>query len=374
VTTFAAAPTAHASTWEQWLHLPGVFDLAGPRSDGLLVAAVHSRLVLLSTAGEQRAFAPQYSVPDGSESYIALSPGLRVESAGCAFARDELFTLDVKTTPPGVARVGVDGSVSHLATVAGVSTLSGITLDTVGDFGHRLLVVGPSGQGHTLVAAIDCKGTVTPLGVVATSLEGGIGVAPHGFGSFGGQLIAPNEGNGTVYAVSPTGTLSVVAASGVAAGGDIGVESVGVVPAGGAAAAYVADRGTPGNPHPGTDSVLRLTGSVLSQAGVRAGDVLVATEGGDTVVDIRCAAVCMATVVANGPPPAHGEGRLLVVAAPNAIPPAHGAPGGAASAVAATTPSTDHRTTLVTGAVIVGALLVVASASTLALLRRRRRV
>ena len=356
------------------MHLPGVFDLAGPRSDGLLVAAVHSRLVLLSTAGEQRAFAPQYSAPDGSESYIALSPGLRVESAGCAFARDELLALDVKTTPPGVARIGVDGSVSHLATVDGASTLSGITLDTVGDFGHRLLVVGPSGQGHTLVAAIDCKGTVTPLGVVATSLEGGIAVAPHGFGSFGGQLIAPNEGNGTVYAVSPTGTLSVVAASGVAAGGDIGVESVGFVPAGGAAAAYVADRGTPGNPHPGTDSVLRLTGTALSQAGVRAGDVLVATEGGDTVVDIRCAAVCLATVVANGPSPAHGEGRLLVVAAPNAMRAAPSAPSAAASAVATTTPSTDHHTTVVTAAVIVGMLVIAVLTATATLVRLRRRV
>jgi hypothetical protein len=350
------------------MHLPGVFDLAGPRSDGLLVAAVHSRLLLLSSSGAQREFAPQYSAPDGSESYIALSPGLPVESAGCAFARDELLALDLKATPPGVARVGVDGAVSHLATVDGASTLSGIALDTVGDFGHRLLVVGPSGQGHTLVAAVDCKGTVTPVGVVATSLEGGIALAPHGFGHFGGQLIAPNEGNGTVYAVSSKGVLSAVAASGVPAGGDIGVESVGVVPAGRAAAAYVADRGTPGNPHPGTDSVLRLTGSALSAAGVQAGDVLVATEGGDTMVDIRCAPACTPTVVANGPPTAHGEGRLLVVAAPDATPAPAGVPGPAAP-----TTSTDHRSTAVTAAVIVGALLVAGLASTLVVLRRRGR-
>src|SRR5205823_5183932 len=108
--------------------------------------------------------------------------------------------------------------------------------------------------------------------------EGGIAVAPRDFGTFGGELIAPDEGNGSIYAVSPRGHLRTVAASGVPAGGDIGVESAGFVPPSGAAAAYLADRGTPGNPHPGTDSVLRLTGAALSTAGVRPRDLLVGTE------------------------------------------------------------------------------------------------
>ena len=55
----------------------------------------------------------------------------------------------------------------------------------------------------------------------------------------------------SIYAASPEGQLSMVAASGVPHGDDIGVESVGFVPATGASAAYLADRSTPrsGKPH-----------------------------------------------------------------------------------------------------------------------------
>jgi hypothetical protein len=303
------------ATWEQWLHLPGVFDVAGPRRDGQLVAAVHSGLVLVSPSGTTRAFAPAYSAPDGSESYIALSPGIAVDGAGCRFARDEVLALDLRGTPPGVARIGADGTVTHLADVPGASTLTGIALDTVGGFGHRLVVTGPATQpGRTEVAAVDCRGGVRQIGLVDTPLEGGMALAPRDFGPYGGQLIAPDEGGGSIYAVSPTGRLSTVAASGVPAGGDIGVESAGFVPASGATAAYMADRGTPGNPHPGTDSVLRLRGTALTAAGVGPGDLLVGTEGGATVVRVRCAPGCAAAVVATGPPAAHGEGRLLAVA------------------------------------------------------------
>jgi hypothetical protein len=139
-------------------------------------------------------------------------------------------------------------------------------------------------------------------------------VAPVSFGAYGGQLVAADELNGSIYAVSPAGQLSTVAASGVPAGQDIGVESAGFVPANGAQVAYLADRGTPGNPHPGTDSVLRITGAALSAAGVHPADLLVATEGGATVVRVRCVVGCVAKVVATGPPPAHGEGKLLLVA------------------------------------------------------------
>src|SRR4029077_11922249 len=92
---------------------------------------------------------------------------------------------------------------------------------------------------------------------------------------------------------------------------DIGVESVAFVPSGGYTA-YYADRGTPNNPHPGTDNLLRLSGTGLSAAGAAAGDLLAATEGGATVVDVRCTASCVSTVVATGPATAHGESRLRI--------------------------------------------------------------
>jgi hypothetical protein len=92
------------------------------------------------------------------------------------------------------------------------------------------------------------------------------------------------------------------------------VEAVGFVPAGFTAdwAAYVADRRSPGNPHPGNDSVLRLSGAQLVAADVRPGDLLVTTEGGAQSVAVRCAAACTVRHIADGPPTAHVEGHIVV--------------------------------------------------------------
>src|SRR5438034_1140588 len=210
----APRPTPTPAVWEQWLHLPGVFDLAGPRGDGRLVAAAHDRLVLVGPSGQTHSFAPAYSVPDGSESYMALSPGLTVDGAGCRFDRDEVLALDLRpNTPAGITKVTAAGKVSRLAAVPGVSTLTGITLDTVGGFGHRLLVIGPSQSRKTEVTAVDCRGRATSIGTVDVPLEGGITVAPRSFGSYGGQLIAADELGGSIYAISPGGRLSTIARS-----------------------------------------------------------------------------------------------------------------------------------------------------------------
>jgi hypothetical protein len=312
---FDAGPSRAASTWTQWLHLPGVVDVAGPRHDGRLVAAARGRLVLVSSAGRVTPFAPAYSVPEAPESYLAVSPGLAVPGAGCRFSRDDVFALDVRGDQPGVTRIGASGAVSRLATVPGVATLGGIAFDTVGHFGHRLLVAGPSAPGQTQVSAIDCRGTVNVVGTVGTGLEGGMAVAPSGFGAFGGQLIAANEGNGSIYAVSSRGQLSTVAASGVAAGGDIGVEGLGFAPDR-PAGAYVSDRGTPTNaaPHPGTDSLLRLSRRALSADGIHKDDLVVATEGAANGLVVRCARRCVARVVATGPAAAHVEGHVVILA------------------------------------------------------------
>ena len=96
----------------------------------------------------------------------------------------------------------------------------------------------------------------------------------------------------------------------VPAGGDIGVESAGFVPPG-AAAAYLADRFSAGNRHPGDNAVLRLSAADLARAGIRAGDLLVATEGGAKTIDIRCAATCAIRYVAAGPAIAHAEGHIV---------------------------------------------------------------
>ena len=79
--------------------------------------------------------------------------------------------------------------------------------------------------------------------------------------------------------------------------------------------AYLADRGTHGNAHPGTDNLLALKGAELARAGAGRGDLLVATEGGAGLVAVRCdmTACEVITIIAdNGV--SHGEGHVLVLA------------------------------------------------------------
>src|SRR5262249_39604750 len=189
------AAAAAGLIWQEGVHIPGVFDVVGPRSDGRLVAATNGGLYLLDAAGRLTHFAPSYS-PVGSEAYIAMSPGLTDDASHCAFARDAIAALDVGPSNPGVILISPAAQVSRLANVTNVTALFGITFAGTGRFGHRILVVGAAPGGHTQISAIDCLGRVTTVGVVNVPLEGGIAVAPSTFGAFAGQLIAPNELDG----------------------------------------------------------------------------------------------------------------------------------------------------------------------------------
>jgi hypothetical protein len=163
---------------------------------------------------------------------------------------------------------------------------------------------------------VDCRGRVTTVVAHGPAVEGGIVVAPASFGRFGGDLIAPNETHGGVFAFQPGGRVVTVVQSGLPSGGDIGVESAGFVPPGFGrdGAAYLADRFSARNAYPGTNSILRVAGADLEGAGVRPGDLLLATEGGAQTIAVRCATSCTLTPIAQGPATAHAEGHIVVVA------------------------------------------------------------
>ena len=314
--TPAVAAAGTDPAWQSWHSVPGVFDLGGPRSDGSLVVAGSANLYLADPAGTLSPFARGaggYHEDPGAEAYLAVSPGAHVSAAGCDFVRNDTFLLRLHI-PIGIERVDAPGqNTGSFANVTGVTSLNGIAFDTTGGFDHRLLVSGPS-AGKTVISAIDCNGSVQVITRSAPTLEGGLAVAPSSFGSFGGDLIAPDEYSGRIYAIAPDGNVSELAKPALPKGGDIGVESVGFVPAGfmsGAGAAYLADRKTAGNPHPGTDSILRLSSADLAAAGVRDGDLLVATEGGATLIAVRCGATCTVIQVVSTPTTAHGEGHVV---------------------------------------------------------------
>jgi hypothetical protein len=307
-----APVVARPATWETWQHVPGILDVDGPRKDGRMVAAVNGHLALLAPDGKLEAFAPTYKYDAGSEAYLAESPGLNLSDAGCSFGNNEVEVLKV-SAPFGVTRIDPSGNQGQLATVTGVDGLSAIAFDLGGKFGHRLLVAGPSGD-HMVVLAIDCKGKVSMVAANVPKFEGGVAVAPATFGRFAGWLVGPDENSGKILAVDAAGKSSLVADSGLAVGGDIGVESIGFVPKGLFATrgnAYLADRGTAGSPHPGTDSVLRLTAAALQAAGVQEGDLLAATEGGGETIAVRCGpSTCTVIKVGSGPAVGHIEGHI----------------------------------------------------------------
>jgi hypothetical protein len=247
-------------------------------------------------------FAGGYRSPGGEEPYIALSPG------GC-YGHGVVYALRL-TDGRGVTAIGPGGTPRRFVTLRLRGLLDGIAFDHTGRFAGRLLVTSNAGA-RTSVVAIDCRGAVTTITRRAPRLEGGIAVAPASFGRFAGDLIAPGETSGKVFAITPQGHSALVANSHLPHGNDIGVESEGFVPRDRHAAAFLADRLTPGNPHPGDDVVLRLTAGALRAAGVRPGDLLVSTEGGALTDAIRCSGrSCQTRLVAQGPAIAHGEGHI----------------------------------------------------------------
>jgi hypothetical protein len=313
-----AVGATNVARWTPAWHVPRVLDLSAPRRDGAITVATAGHLALLGPGGALRPFAGGvggYSSPGGEEPYIALSSGRRVPGAGCRFAADTLYVLRL-SAHPGVTAIDAQGRTRAFASLPAHGLENGIAFDDDGRFGNRLLVTATAGP-HTSVYAIDCRGGVSTVTRTAPKLEGGIAVAPETFGRFSGDLIAPDENSGQIYAIAADGRSRLLARSGLPHGGDIGVESAGFVPRRFAAgwSALVADRLTPGNPHPGDDVILRIDARALAAAGVRGGDLLVATEGSAYTDAIACAASCAVRHVADGPAVAHLEGHITFTAA-----------------------------------------------------------
>jgi hypothetical protein len=301
-----AARAPRLARWTAYLHVNRPLDVAVGRSDGSLVVEAAGRLYLLRPAGELSAFAPAYKSPGGEEPYIAVA-GPR--HRGCSFGRDSVYAIRLHAGR-GVTRIGAHGAVSRFARITAPGLIDGIAFDETGGFGYRLLVTVNHGA-TTTVEAITCGGTVNPITTSAPRVEGGIAVAPRSFGRFAGDLIAPDETGGRVFAITPQGKSALLAESGLPHGGDIGVESEAFVPNDPAARFLLADRLTPGNRHPGDDVLLTVSYTALRAAGVRSGDLVVATEGGSFTDAIGCTATaCSVRYVANGPPEAHGEGHI----------------------------------------------------------------
>lgn len=300
-----------ASTWRPLVSVPGIVDVVGPRADGRLVIASRGGLFLFRPGSPPTPFArgPQGYAGAGGEPYVALGSGHAVRAANCSFRRDDVFVL-IPGATPAVLRVDRSGRSHPFASLPAGAFPSGIASDRVGSFGYRLLVT-TTAAGQATLHAFDCRGRDREIAAGAPVVEGGLAVAPRTFGRFGGALIGVDERSGRIYAFGPGGRTRLVADSGLPAGGDIGVEAVGFVPAGlgRRGTAYLADLGSPGSPTSGSDSLLVLPAAVV-RSRLRAGELVVATEAAARTLAIRCRRVCTIRHIADGPATAHAEGHI----------------------------------------------------------------
>jgi hypothetical protein len=302
-TAAVAASTAATRGWLPWRNARGIVDVVGPRRDGRFVIMAAGRLRLIDRAGR---FAPLPAAArafraGSGETYVDLAPSARV--GRCAWPSGAIAVL--RPSAHAVALVPPSGRPLTLARLPRLGLLDGIAFDRGGRFGGRLLVSGTRGA-RNVVVAIACDGRVTTIAHAAPAAEGGMVTAPAAFGRFGGQLLMAGERSGKIWAVAPSGRARLVAKSGLPRGPDIGVESLGIVPAG-ARFALVADLSAPGNPHPGSDHILRLA---LGGTDVRAGDLLAVAEGGARTIRVRCQRSCTVAVVVRRETRAHVEGHV----------------------------------------------------------------
>jgi len=315
-----------------------VVDVVGPRPDGALVAAAAGRLFTVRPGGTTAPFGT-YATDPGAEGYIAMSPGLDVAAGpACRFEAGDVFALEPVTPPLGVVQVTVDGRSARLVDLPHADALTGIAFDTTGRFGHELLVAGRR-RGRTVLFSVDCRGRVTTLTDSAPPIEGGMAVAPQLFGEHGGDLIGVDGDSGDVVFIRYDGTHGVLVASGLPAGGDVGLEAVGFVPPeflqrGGIA--YLADRGSSGSPPEGTDGIRRLTEDVLRGVGIDNNDLVLATEAGGRTAVVRCRLTCRVLPL-GGAPGARVKGHITVALGPPQQKPFVGASREGTLAFAATT-------------------------------------
>ena len=309
----AAARSSGTVAWQHWRHVTGVVDVTGPRSDGRFVVSANGKLFLLRPGNTRLSHYPvsgtAYSASPSLEPYTAVAGARQVvPSARCRFPRDTVYAI-VPAPPTAVLAITPAGRISQLAAIAGVASLNGIAFDTVGRFGGRLLVAGLTADGHGALVTVDCRGRTRTLTTTAPHLEGGLVVAPTGFGKVAGDLLAPDELEGRIVVLGPDGSVSDLVTPVQPTGPDIGVESLGFVPST-LRDAFVADHLVPGNANPGQDLILRLTPTQLRAVGVRPGDLLVALEGGGKTLDVRCAPSCRVRTIAAAPSGAHVEGSI----------------------------------------------------------------
>ncbi len=172
----------------------------------------HTHVLSIDPAGNNTIFATLPGTGGGClEKYIAISPGLG------GFAPNYIYV----TQGTSIIEVSADGSsVRVFATIPTLppASANGITFDHIGAFNYNMVITGFDGSVYT----VDSNGNSKLLANVGTHVEGPA-VAPSNFAPYAGQIMVGAEDANTVFAISPSGSVSSV-------GAWVGAEMVDFVP------------------------------------------------------------------------------------------------------------------------------------------------
>jgi len=176
-------------------------------------------LTAVGRDGSRLPFAPSYRSFTDVESLLAIVPAAGAPIAA-GFAPGEVFVGRGPTDQ--ISRLSSTGNVIADLFVdlgTGQWPWGGLTFDTYGAFGGRLIV--QTDRGKILLVGAD--GSKSQLADLGRRLEG-LEVAPAGFGPLAGQIIVGVEGfsdtdpeSGKVYAIDTHGNLTLLADIGFAA-------------------------------------------------------------------------------------------------------------------------------------------------------------
>ena len=183
--------------WLAFAHLRRPLDLVADDDGRRIVATASGRLWALGPIGAVQAFAPgRARIPQPRRRGAIHRPLAgrllrnRVRLRAAARFRTRSRRSLAARARTAIRRLGEPG------------LIDGLAFDTTGEFGHRLLVTINAGT-RTTVDAIGCAGIVHAITRSAPRVEGGIAVAPATFGRFAGDLIAPGETSGRIFAITP---------------------------------------------------------------------------------------------------------------------------------------------------------------------------
>ena len=292
-------------------HLPGVVDLAGPRGDG---SFSRRRPGGCSSWPRRRAepVRPRarggYQTARGTEPYLVMVNGVSASTGPLCVHRGHRLRHPAWRPASGHHRSTRAGRARRFASLAARAARCPVSRSTLpGGSGKGRRSWGESG-GKTTVFGIGCDGRLAT--VTAWRPAGG---RRHRRGACYARRVRrlshrADRDQRPGVAASLAGKFVILVPVRPACWCDIGVESA-ASPRPGSGRQYLADRFSPGNRHPGDDAILRLSAAGLARAGIRPGDLLVATEGGARTIDVRCAATCAVRYVAAGPAIAHAEGH-----------------------------------------------------------------